>query len=120
MTNKTKIIVSWVLVGIIVILLGVLIGLSVKWHKENKEQEAIILTKSKVDNNLSNINNLIEKRKETEIVLDSAEKDLLKTIQDYRELLKTNQYEKDSAYIYINNVHIDSILAKLPRLNEEQ
>ena len=119
MTSKTKIIVSWVSVGVIVILFFTLLGLNIKWYKESKDQEQIIITRSKIDNNFTNINDLIEKRKETEVILDSTEKDILNTLQDYRELIKTNQYEKDSAYIFINNVHIDSILAKLPRFNEE-
>lgn len=40
-------------------------------------------------------------------------------LKDYKNLLITNHYENDSELIFINNVHIDTLLSRLPEFSGE-
>lgn len=108
-----------VIIPILIVFVGLLV-FGIFWVNKVHTINDILKTKNKVEKNLEKINSIIEKTKETTVKLDSTENEIIRELKEYREFLQTNHYEEDSIYVYINNVHIDSILAKLPRLNEKQ
>lgn len=107
------------LVIVILLFIGLLVTGIVLLRKQSPDK-IIQEKKTQIEQRFDKINKILEKQDSLNVQLDSTEQDIIKTLQEYKEFIETNHYGKDSAYIYINNVHIDSLLARLPRFYEEQ
>ena len=99
---------------IAIVTIGVVDGLS--YYRDYKSGKDIEKTKTEIEGQFEVLTTLIENKDTVGRVLDSSETEIITTLQEYRDLINTNHYEKDSALIYINNIHIDSLLSGLPEL----
>lgn len=108
-----------VLLVIVIALFVVLLGFGIT-KLINKKTNNIQISKDKIENNFAVLDSLFQKKDSVFLVLDSSEIQIIQALKDYKEFIKANHYEEDSAYVYINSVHIDTLLSRLPRFNEEQ
>ena len=81
-----------------------------KKRKESLEKVEITLQKLNILKSLSDTIN---------VDLDSSKKHIKVLLTDYKNLITTNHYENDSNLTYINNVHIDTLLSRLPEFSGE-
>ena len=108
---------KWVLIGISSLFIFTIVAINVsdawEWGKSRK----LARKKQEIEKSFQGIENIIDTKKYKEQCLDNIEDTVIQSLKEYKKLLEINHYENDSVLNYINNVHIDSILSKLPELH---
>ena len=106
---------------LVILILSFLTGLGIFIYDkyEEKKTQELQNKRKEIENDFLELEGLITESDTISSRVDTSKKSVQIKLQNYRELIQKNHYENDSELIFINNVHIDTLLSRLPEFSGE-